>query len=182
MSFFSRIKNQYGIDGIVIRFSLLAVLAYLVALYKPMVLVAAFEVLDLFKNFLKRTFSFIPLDLVFVFGITASYLYHPVFAVLIFLLGIVNRAVTFTLEARHVLKFIRHMALFTLVIFFRDYELFVAGTLMLVINYILKYSFNLFNRQVYFFEKSPFHITNFVGSMLLFYVLATLYEYFPFLL
>ena len=152
---------------------------YIFSRYKPLLILVAFEILDLIKNVIKHVQPFTPVDFVFIFGITGSFFYSPIIGIIVFILGILNRTFMLHIEFRHIEKAWRHIPLFFIITLLRGQSFIVAATLMLVINYILKYL--LYMIQGIPFDKVFFHITNFTLSSLCFYLIHMVYFYLPFL-
>jgi hypothetical protein len=167
---------------LILKIILLVALFYMLSRYKPFILVIAFEILDFAKNVLKQTIPYIPLDLVFIFGLAASYYYGFIFGVIIFFLGILNRLIMTCLEFRHVSKIVRHLTLFFVISLLSPYvNFFMAAIALLIINYILKYGLRIARGQLAEFDKTHFHVINFIGALAFLYLIYVIYAYMPFL-
>lgn len=167
---------------IILIFKLLAIIIIvnLFSKYKPLIILAVFELLDFMKNIIKQSVPYMPIDLVFIFGITASYYYNPWFGVIIFFLGVVNRAIMSNIEFRHMSKGVRHIPLFFAASFLGAFPFFNAAFALLVLNYVLKFLLKIATYQT-IFEKSHYNTVNFCMATLFFYLLSMIYFYFPFL-
>ena len=147
--------------------------------YKPLLILVTFEILDLIKNVIKHVQPFTPVDFVFIFGMAGSYYYSPIIGIVVFILGVLNRTFMLHIEFRHIEKAWRHIPLFFVVTLLRGQTFVVAATLMLVVNYLLKYVLYFFQGMP--FDKVFFHVTNFTLSSLCFYLIHMFYFYLPFL-
>ena len=176
-------KWNFNLQYSALLMKVLFLLGFLFVLskYKPLIILGLFEILDWTKIVLKKTIPYIPLDLVFVFGLTASYFYSPWFGVIIFLLGVLNRVVLLSIELRHCTKCVRHFIFFFIVPFYSDVNFFTIAIIMLSLNYILKYTFNIARGKIGEFDKFHFHLTNFSGATILFYLIGVIFDYLPFL-
>lgn len=151
--------------------------------FKPLIIIILFEILDFIKLIIKQFFPFIYLDFVFVLGITATYYYGFLYGIIIFILGIINRAIMSCLEQRHLKKIIRHIPIFYLLTIFKNLNsnnFFYISFILLILNYILKYGLKIAKQELEF-EKTPFHLINFILATLFFYIVSILYEYLPYL-
>jgi hypothetical protein len=162
------------------KLAFILLLIYGVSRFKPLIIVAIFEIIDFFKNILKQAIPYIPIDFVFILGITASYYYGFTYGLIIFILGVLNRIVMSCIEARHISKAIRHIPLFLAASFLREFNFFFVAVALLIINYILKYWFKIAVHNVEL-DKVPYNIVNFFGGTILFYFIYILYYYLPFL-
>jgi hypothetical protein len=165
---------------ILLKIFVLIVIFYCISIYKPLIIVIVFEALDFLKNILKQIIPELPIDFAFVFGITASYYYSPYVAFIIFFLGVLNRVIMLNIERRHFIKTFRHFLFFLLVPFFRGFNFILVSITCISLNYILKYVFKFSTHNVEL-NKIPFHFINYFGSIFLFYMIYTIYSYFPFL-
>ncbi len=156
------------------------ILFKIVSIYKAFIIVLIFEVFDFFKTVLKQTIPYSPIDFEFIFGITVSYYYNPLFGVLIFFLSVINRTLLSCIEIRHITKSLRHVPLYFLITLFRGINFFWAAMIMLVLNYVLKYLFN-FIKGDFSLSKTSFNVINFLMSTISFYLIYSIYYYFPFL-
>lgn len=148
--------------------------------YKPLLLLIIFEIFDFTKLLvLRKRFTQFPLDLMFVFGITAAYYYGFLIAIVVFVLGIINRMQVSHIEGRHVTKCIRHFTLFFLTSLLNKYSFFNLAAFMQLLNYILKYSVLILSSDTGIFEKSIYHIFNFITSLILFYIIEIVFITFP---
>ncbi|MEM3374280.1 MAG: hypothetical protein QW757_02595 [Candidatus Woesearchaeota archaeon] len=181
-------KKQYSLNvyfSLISKIVLFIILLVIFSNFKPLIIILIFELLDFFKVIFKQFFPYIPVDFVFVFGLTASYYYGFVYGLIIFCLGIINRAILSCLELRHLTKAIRHLPIFYLSTIFRGISFFnnnffyVAFTL-LCLNYLLKYGFKIARADLDF-EKTPFHVINFFLAIIVFYLISMIYFYLPFL-
>ena len=170
----ARLKNekQMIIDAAkqMIKIVLPLIILFILFRYKPLILLIIFEILDLLKlMILRKRFLQFPLDLVFVFGVTAAYYYSFLISVIVFILGIINRIEVAHIKDRHVTKCIRHFTLFFLTTILTNYPFFTLATFILLLNYVIKYyvSFMWFDGKMYL--KSFFHIFNFIVSLVLFF-------------
>ncbi len=162
------------------KLALFVFLFYLFYSFKPLIIILVFELLDFFKNLLKQTIPYLPLDCVFVFGVTASYYYGFIYSVIIFFLGILNRIIMSCIEVRHISKAIRHIPIFFLVTFFISFNFFIVAMAALIINYFLKYLLKIAQGDIDI-EKTQFYIVNFILATITFYFISILYFYLPFL-
>lgn len=176
-------KRRIYKERIYLFFRIAAVLITLFFLskHKSLIIVLIFEALDIAKNMLRQTFPFIPIDLVFVFGIAGSYFYSFWIGVVIFFLSILNRTIFICLETRHMTKCVRHFIFFFSVRFFGNTPFFTVAMVLLTLNYVLKYGLNIARGEIAKFDKSHFHIINYIGSTMFFFALDVIYSYFPFL-
>lgn len=167
---------------ILVKCIVVLLVIFIFSQYKPLLLILVFEVLELVKIILKEKIGGIALDLVFVFGIASTYYYNIVFGFLIFFLGIWNRTFMKMIKPRHISKWIRHFFIFFLVVFLRHVSFFQVGLLMLILNYMMKYLFNIIIIEPEFFGKTVYHISNFLLCILMFFLINTAYLNLPFLL
>ena len=84
----ARLKNekQMIIDAAkqMIKIVLPLIILFILFRYKPLILLIIFEILDLSKlMILRKRFLQFPLDLVFVFGVTAAYYYSFLISVIV---------------------------------------------------------------------------------------------------
>jgi len=177
-----RKKSSKASKAIILIFKFILILIFLnfSARFKPIFIIAAFEILDFFKNIVKQSIQYFPLDLVFIFGITGSYYYSPWVGVTVFLLGVINRAVMSSIEFRHLSKGVRHIPLFFVTQYLHGLPFFTAAMTLLVSNYVLKYILKIATYQP-LFDKSHYNTVNFVLATIMFYLLSMIYYYFPFL-
>jgi len=153
---------------------------YIIFKYKPLILIIIFEIFDLTKLLiLRKKFTQFPLDLVFVFGITAAYYCNFLVAIIIFVLGIINRLEVAHIKDRHVTKCIRHFTLFFLSSLLNSYSFFTLATFLQLLNYLVKYGLSMRKSDSVIFEKSIYHVFNFISSVILFYFIEVLVQYFP---
>jgi hypothetical protein len=164
----------------IFRILIIILLIYFLSKHKSLIIVLIFEILDLIKNILRPALPYMPLDIVFVFGVAASYYYNLYIGVLIFILGIVNRVIFICLEPRHVTKAIRHIPLFIITSLYSSNSFFTVAALMLTLNYLLKYGFNI-ARGDFRFDKFHYNIANYLSSLVFFYLIDIVYFYLPFL-
>jgi hypothetical protein len=175
-----KILGSRKITYFLFKLIIVGLLIVFLSKYKPLILVLIFEVLDFFKTVLKQTIPFTPIDLEFIFGITVSYYYSPLYGILIFFLSVVNRTLLSCIQIRHMEKSVRHVPLYFLISILTFLNFFVAAFAMLVTNYILKYFLNYLKGDMSF-NKSPYNFISFFLSMTSFYLINTIYYYFPIL-
>ena len=164
--------------GLIIKLVFLYFVLNLLSKHKALIIILLFEMLDITKIFLRKTYPYIPIDFVFVFGITASYYFSPFIALLIFSLGVLNRILLFCIEERHLTKAVRHV-FFYFFISILPFGFFTSASIVLTLNYVLKYGFNIARSRMYSFDKTSFHIANYIGSTLIFYLIFVVCSYFP---
>ena len=164
----------------VLKILLPLVLLYIIFRYKPLLLIIFFEILDITKLLiLRKRFGEFPIDLVFIFGIAGAYYYNFLIALLIFVLGIINRLEVAHIRDRHITKCIRHFTLFFLAFLLNTYSFFTLATFLQLINYLVKYSFSMMKSDNSIFNKSTYHVFNFITSLILFYFIEAIIKYFP---
>ncbi len=174
----SSLKNKYAC---LIQIILLLFIILIFTQYKPLLLILVFEIVELIKVLIKQKTKQFPIDFVFVFGITASYFYSPIIGFVIFFLGVHNRKLMKTIKSRHITKGVRHLTLFLIVSLLRSFPFFSAAVLMLMINYAFKYLIGILFLSENVFDKALYHITNFIGSTVLFQIISILYQNLRFL-
>lgn len=163
----------------VLKILLPLTLLYIIFRYQPLLLIIFFEIFDLTKLLiLRKRFKEFPTDIVFVFGITAAYYYGFLISIIIFILGIINRLEVDHIKDRHVTKCIRHFTLFFLASLLTGYSFFTLSTFLLLLNYLVKYSISMMESDNTIFDKSLFHVFNFISSIVLFYFIDLIFEYF----
>lgn len=173
--FFDKYKNHlYKV--------VLALLLILLALrHKSLIIIILFELLDWTKNIVKHAFPYFPLEVRFIFGVTASYYYSPFIGIIIFCLGIVNRTMLH-LDIMHIVKAIRHIPLFFLVQFLQSKsDFFTVAMIALTLNYVMKYVFRIAKDPETMFDSAIYLFTNYFIGTLLFYLISVIYYYLPFL-
>jgi hypothetical protein len=157
------------------------VLFYAFFKYKPLIILILFEFFDLTKLLiLRKNFSQFPLDFVFVFGVAAAYYYGFLISIIIFVLGIINRMQVDHIRDRHITKSIRHFSLFFLAFILNNYSFFTLAVFLQLLNYFIKYGIFILNSDTAIFEKSVFHVFNFISSIILFYFIEIFFDYFAF--
>jgi hypothetical protein len=166
----------YLLLKILILFIILRIFAW----FKPLILIVIFEIFDFFKTVLRRCFPFIPVDLEFIFGVTAAYYYGFVYSVVIFILSVLNRILLSSIEIRHISKAMRHIPLFFIATFFRFYPFFWVAMILLAMNYMFKFLIETLTSQP-IIEKVQYNMLNFLSATILFYFISILYYYIPFL-
>ena len=156
-------------------------LAMLVLRHKALIIIILFELLDWTKNIVKHAFPYFPLEVRFIFGVTASYYYSPFIGIIIFCLGIVNRTMLH-LDIMHIVKAIRHIPLFFLVQFLQSRsDFFTVAMIALTSNYVMKYVFRIAKDPETMFDSAIYLFTNYFIGTLLFYLISVIYYYLPFL-
>ena len=162
------------------KITLPLILLYIVFKYKPLILLIIFEIFDLTKLLiLRKRFTQFPLDLMFVFGVTAAYYYGFLIAIIVFTLGIINRMQVEHIKGRHVTKCIRHFTLFFLASLLNKYSFFTLAASLQLLNYLVKYSTSILRSDSAIFKKSVYHIFNFISSLILFFAIEKFFIYFP---
>jgi hypothetical protein len=155
--------------------------------YKPLILILIFEAFDLLKNTCEQKGVFghasfnLPVDLIFIFGITASYYYGFGVGLIVFLMGILNRIVFSRLEIRHIAKLSRFFFLFLIITLLKGINFFYAAMILLIVNNILKFISEIWFSGVIAIEKYYYYLMNFIASIFFFYIISVLYAAFPFL-
>jgi hypothetical protein len=156
------------------------IILYIIFNYKPLIIIMFFEFFDLIKLLiLRKNLSQFPIDFVFVFGIAAAYYYGFLISIIIFVLGIINRMQVDHIKDRHVTKCIRHFTLFFLAFLLNEYSFFTLAVFLQLLNYFIKYGVSIIKSDSAIFDKSIFHIFNFVSSIILFYLIELFFDYFP---
>ena len=163
------------------KFVLALFLVLLALRHKALIIIILFEILDWTKNVVKHTLPYFPLEIRFVFGVTASYYYSPYIGIIIFCLGIINRTMLH-LEIMHIVKAIRHIPLFFFVQFLQTRsDFFIVAMIALTLNYVMKYVFRIAKDPETMFDSAIYLFTNYFIGALLFYLISVIYFYFPFL-
>lgn len=158
------------------------IILFIIFRYKPLLLIIFFEIFDLTKLLiLRKKFKEFPTDIVFVFGITAAYYYGFLIAIIIFILGIINRLEVAHIKDRHITKCIRHFTLFFLASLLTGYSFFTLSTFLLLLNYLVKYGISMIESDNSIFNKSIFHVFNFISSIVLFYFIDLIFEHISYL-
>ena len=162
--------------------TILALFLVLLALrHKALIIIILFELLDWSKNIVKHAFPYFPLEVRFIFGVTASYYYSPFIGIIIFCLGLVNRTMLH-LDIMHIVKAVRHIPLFFLVQFLQSRsDFFTVAMIALTLNYVMKYVFRIAKDPETMFNSAIYLFTNYFIGVLLFYLISVIYYYFPFL-
>ena len=181
-------KSGKQIIGIIEKYNfhlyklvLIFLLVMLLLRHKALLIIIIFEVLDWTKNVVKQSFPYFPLEIRFIFGVTASYYYSPYIGIIIFFLGLINRTML-SLEIMHIVKAIRHIPLFFLVQFLQPRsDFFTVAMIALTLNYIMKYVFRIAKDPETMFDSAVYLFTNYFIGALLFYLISILYFYLPFL-
>lgn len=160
---------------------ILGILLFFFSKYKPLLLIIIFEILDLWKTVLQRAFPQLPLNLDFIFGVTASYFFSPLVGIIIYLLAIVNRIIFFAITYRHLAKGIRYLFLFILIPYLKFIDFYLLAIIILVLNYVIKYIGSFFFGP-FELEDTFYDAVNFLLSSVVFYLISMLHFYLPFLL
>jgi hypothetical protein len=159
---------------------IILILLYFLSKYKFLIIILAFEILDFLKVYMRQSLNYFPIEFRFIFGIAASYYYHPIYGVIIFCIGIVNRAIMLKIEIMDIIKAVRHIPLFYLVYFFKGHNFFTLAMLALTLNYIMKYTLNIaHDRKGY--DDIIYLVINYSTATVLFYFIYVIYTYLRFL-
>ncbi len=137
-------------------------------------IIIVFSVLDFLKNILKVKFQFIPVDLGYIFGVTAAFFYNPIYSIIILIIDNFNRAAFGFLESRHFSSAIRDIILFFIVIFLRPMPFLAAALVMLLLKYVFHYMPEIILAHNFPVEKLHFHVVNVLISTLFFYLIDEL--------
>ncbi|MFH0875737.1 MAG: hypothetical protein V1859_07405 [archaeon] len=157
------------------RFLFLIVGLLICYLFKrELVLVIIFAFLDFSKNILKVKFGIFPVDIAFVFGVTAAYFYNPIYGLIILAIATFNRAAFGFIESRHFFSSAREMMLFMLILLLKNINFTTVCMIMLTLKYVAHYTSDLLFLQRITFERTHFFIANIIGSMFLFYIINEL--------
>lgn len=173
-------RFDYKLIYVGLKFLIIGILLFFFSKHKPLIWILLFEILDLWKTILQRCMPQLPLNLDFIFGITASYFFSPLVGIIIYLLAIINRIVFFAITYRHFVKGIRYLFLFILIQYFRFLNFYYAALIFLVLNYIMKYIGNFFFGP-FELDDTFYDIVNFILSCVAFYIISMLHFYIPFL-
>ncbi|MBN2368359.1 hypothetical protein JXC34_05045 [Candidatus Woesearchaeota archaeon] len=157
-------------------------MVYFVSKNKFLIILIVFEILDILKNIATQSFEFFPFELRFVFGIAASYYYSPTIGIIIFCLGLINRAAMVHIRPSDFTKALRHFPLFFLTAAMGRFNFFTVALLALSLNYMMKYILRLGYESQGVFDDVVYLAINFVGASLIFYLLGMIYYYLPFLM
>ncbi|NTV23239.1 MAG: hypothetical protein HGA85_02595 [Nanoarchaeota archaeon] len=176
-----KMQGRIRLPYLLVKIATIALLLFLVSKFKPIILIAAFEILDFAKVMAKPFFPCIPLDLEFVFGIAAAYFYGPVYAVAIFLLSVINRILLSCIEFRHLIKSLRHIPAFFAMPFLRFMPFFEVAMLVLVINTLIKIAIGIPVEEMAVVRKFPIYAANFFLITVFFYMIHMIYHYLPIL-
>ena len=170
-------KNQWNA---IYNSLIIILLFYFLSKYKFLIIILAFEILDFLKVYIRQSLNYFPIEFRFIFGIAASYYYHPIYGVIIFCIGIINRAIMLKIELTDVTKAVRHIPLFYIVCLFQGYNFFTLSMLALTLNYILKYTLNIaHDRKGY--DDIIYLVINYSTATVLFYFIYVIYTYLNFL-
>ncbi|MBN2367799.1 hypothetical protein JXC34_02180 [Candidatus Woesearchaeota archaeon] len=149
----------------------LLLVLFLYIIKKEFFFVLIYYFVDTAKNIFKVKFRFFPIDLSFIFGVSAVYFYGPIYSLLILLIADINRLVYGFFEQRHVLSTIHEVFLFFLAVLFIRAEFLTYAAIMLFLKYISRILFNLVIPSETIFRKLHFYLINTVCSMILFYII-----------
>lgn len=172
----SRKSNLY--EDLLKRISLKYLLIFLLLIYitffnKRLLFLVIFEIFDVSKSIVKVKTGYLPIDLVFVFGVAVSYFFSPFLAIIIILLGMANRFIFGFFQPRHLIEIIRHLLIFFCVPFLRPYAFMNVGFIMLIVKYILKLVEVCILGDISVYERIiSYYIVNFFGSLTLLYFLS----------
>jgi hypothetical protein len=150
---------------------LLILLIFFYFIKKELVIVIIFTFFDFIKSIFKVKFKFVPIDLIYIFGVTASYFYNPFYSFLILIIGNFNRIAFGFFQSRHFSSSVRDIILFFISFFLKDFSFINVAIILIGLKYVLKFISDLVFLNKIFFEKFHFYIINIGTSLLIFYLI-----------
>ncbi|MBN1502473.1 hypothetical protein JW930_02935 [Candidatus Woesearchaeota archaeon] len=168
---FDKIKDVTKLISLKYLF-IFAILLYLTFFNKKIFFLVVFEFADFIKGVVKVKTGYFPVDLVFVFGVTAAYFFSPYVSLIIILLGMVNRMIFGFFQVRQFTEILRHFIIFFVTYALRNYAFFIVGISMLALKYLLKIIGVLITRDTSTLEKLHFYFVNVLCSSVLFYLIS----------
>jgi hypothetical protein len=172
-------KSNYNYINLIYKGFLFFLILFILLKYKPLIFVILFEVLDVIKNIMRKTMLYFPLDLAYIFGVTLAYHYNFSMGVFIYVLSLINKIILGRIQVRHLANSLRLIPIFFIASKFTMFPFLIVASILLIINYILKYVFRIAVRSSNAYDTLPFHIANYIISLTFITLLNTVITFMP---
>ena len=142
-------------------------------------IMGTYYILDVIKNIMRKTMLYFPLDLAYIFGVTLAYHYNFSMGVFIYVLSLINKIILGRIQVRHLANSLRLIPIFFIASKFTMFPFLIVASILLIINYILKYVFRIAVRSSNAYDTLPFHIANYIISLTFITLLNTVITFMP---